>query len=179
MIPKAIDEKDFRYELPSDKELVEQMQKFVDNINCVIDKLQISEYCVELNYSLLGSILVRIDERRDYYKYFHSDEDQIMRISRGKEVALNAYWIIKYKPLRIKGIEAEERFYEEFRCSFNEVFAAMLIISFVEEEVSDCCDGLFTNGKIKTLLYDLYNRDISKEAMIMYVESFLKEASIA
>lgn len=177
MIPKAIDEKDFRYELPPDEELAKQKKKFVENINQVIKKLQISDYCVELNYSLLGSILVRVDERRDYYEYFHSDKDQIMRISRGKEVALNAYWLIKYKPLRIKGIEAEERFYEEFRCSFNEIFAAMLIISFVEE-VSDCCDGLFTNGKIKTLIYDLYNRDISKEAMIMYVESFLKEASI-
>lgn len=177
MIPKAIDEKDFRYELSPDEELAKQKKKFVENINQVIKKLQISDYCVELNYSLLGSILVRVDERRDYYEYFHSDKDQIMRISRGKEVALNAYWLIKYKPLRIKGIEAEERFYEEFRCSFNEIFAAMLIISFVEE-VSDCCDGLFTNGKIKTLIYDLYNRDISKEAMIMYVESFLKEASI-
>ena len=178
MIPRTILESDFRYELPPDEELIAQKHQFEDNINQVIKKLNIPEYQVDLNYPLLGSIIVRVDERKDYYKYFHSSEDQIMRISRGKEVALAAYWIVKYKPLRIRGIEAEERFYREFKCSFNEVFAAMLIISFVEE-VSDCYDGFFTDGKISTLIYDLYNRDISKEAMIMYVESFVKEVMTA
>ena len=178
MIPNTISENDFRYELLSDRELVSQKVQIEAYLDQVMKKLDISDFTVQLNYSLLGSILVRVDERKDYYKYFHSDEDQIMHISRGKEVALTAYWFVKYKPLRIHTIEAEERFYETFKCSINEVFAAMMIISFAEG-VSSCCKGLFTDGKIRTLVYDLFNRDISKEAMIMYVESFLKEVQSA
>ncbi len=175
MIPPRIREEDFRYELPADKELSAQKKQFEDRIYNVINKLNLTEYQVELNYSILGSILLRVDERKDYYKYFHSTDSQIMRISRGKEVALVAYWIVKYKPLRIIGIDNEERFFQNYKCSFNEVFAAMLIIAFVIE-ISKEHRNFFTVSKIRTLIYDLFNRDISKEAMIMYVESFVKDA---
>ena len=90
MIPNTISENDFRYELLSDRELVSQKVQIEAYLDQVMKKLDISDFTVQLNYSLLGSILVRVDERKDYYKYFHSDEDQIMHISRGKEVALTA-----------------------------------------------------------------------------------------
>ena len=97
-----------------------------------------------------------------------------MKISRSKEIALLAYWIVKYKPFRIKGIDAEEDFYYTYRCSFNEAFAATMIVSFLME-VNAVQPGFFTSNKLNTMLYDLFNRDISKEAMIMYVEAFIQD----
>lgn len=123
---------------------------------------------------MLCSVAIRVDERKDYYKYFHSTKEATMKISRSKEIALLAYWIVKYKPFRIKSMGAEEEFYCTYRCSFNEVFAAMMIASFLVE-VKVVQPDFFTANKLNTMLYDLFNRDISKEAMIMYVESFIPD----
>lgn len=136
--------------------------------------LDLERYDIEINYSLLCNVILRVDERKDYYKYFHSTEKATMKISRSKEIALLAYWIVKYKPFRIKGMDAEEDFYCTYRCSFNEAFAAMMIVSFLTE-VNAVQPGFFTSNKLNTMLYDLFNRDISKEAMIMYVESFIPD----
>lgn len=176
MVPSSIKETDFRYQIPNEEEIISYKQDIDDLVREFIEKLEMDDYEVEVNYSLLCSIIVRVDERKDYYKYFHSTEDTVMRISRGKEIALLAYWIVKYKPFRIKNITYEEDFYCNYRCSFNEVFAAMLIVSFVAEETTFQGD-FFTPAKINTMIYDLFNRDISKEAMIMYVESFISDDS--
>ena len=112
-----------------------------------------------------------------YYKYYHSTDDKVMKISRGKELALLVYWIVKYKPFRIRTITKEEEFYFKYRCSFNEMYAALSIVSFVIEKTSLSAE-FFTKNKINTLIYDLFNRDISKEAMIMYVESFMSDNEI-
>lgn len=172
MIPSTIDEKEFRYQIPPEAELLRYKNYLKELVTVYQEKLSLSGYQIEINYSLLCSIVIRVDERKDYYKYFHSTPEATMRISRGKEVALLAYWIVKYKPFRIKGIAEEENFYCEFRCTFNEVFAAMMILSFLNEETR-VEPGFFTAAKVNTMLYDLFNRDISKEAMIMYVESFI------
>ena len=118
-------------------------------------------------------IFVRIDERKDYFMYFHSEDDS-MHMSLGKEIALEAYWISKYKPLRMKQIEDEVEFTKKFKVTISDVIAAMLIIAFLIDK-DETLDDYFTEKKINTFIYDIFNRDISKEAMIMYVESFLRE----
>lgn len=131
MRPKSIAEEKFRYQLTEDEWLLKKVEEFEDFVKECKKKLEIEKYNIQINYVLLLNVFVRIDERKDYFMYFHSEDDS-MHMSLGKEIALEAYWISKYKPLRI------------------------------------------TAKKISTLVYDIFNRDISKEAMIMYVESFLK-----
>ena len=174
MVSPAIEEKDFRYQVPPEDILIGYKNDIDYLVEKFREKLDLKSYDVEINYCLLCNLIIRVDERKDYYQYFHSTGDTVMRISRGKEIALLAYWIVKYKPFRVKEISKEEEFYINFRCSFNEVFAAMLIVSFVAEEAKFQGD-FFTANKINTMIYDLFNRDISKEAMIMYVESFIAD----
>ena len=103
--------------------------------------------------------------------YFHSETDS-MHMSLEKEIALEAYWISKYQPIRIKSIKEEEQFFFKYRVTISDVIAAMLIIAFLIDH-DEKLDSFFDAKRINTLVYDIFNRDISKEAMIMYVESFV------
>lgn len=172
MRPESIAEEKFRYQLPEDEWLLKKVEEFEDFIKECKKKLEIEKYIIQINYVLLLNIFVRIDERKDYFMYFHSEDDS-MHMSLGKEIALEAYWISKYKPLRITEIDNEVEFTKKYKVTINDVIAAMLIVGFLIDNDKKL-DGYFTAKKISTLVYDIFNRDISKEAMIMYVESFLK-----
>lgn len=173
MKSEEIDEKRFRYQLPSEEWLINKYAEFEEFLVECKKKIEIEEYDIEINHVLLFNVFIRIDERKDYFMYFHSEEDT-MHMSLGKEIALEAYWISKYKPFRIKDLNNEIEFVKKYRVSISDVIAAMLIIGFLIDK-KDILDSYFTPKKINTLIYDLFNRDISKEAMIMYVESFLRE----
>lgn len=168
-----IAEKEFRYQLPEDEWLLKKIEEFEEFLTECKKKLEIENYEVEINHVLLLNIFVRIDERKDYFMYFHSEDDS-MHMSLGKEIALEAYWVSKYQPLRMKKIEDEIEFTKRFKVTISDVIAAMLIIGFLIDK-DEKLDGYFTAKKINTFIYDIFNRDISKEAMIMYVESFLNE----
>lgn len=174
MRSSSINQDDFIYHLPEDVWLfnkIEEFEAFLPECKRVlgIDKLEI-----EINHVLLINVFVRIDERKDYFMYFHSEKDYQMRMSLGKEIALEAYWISKYQPIRIKSIEDEIEFTMAYRVTISDVIAALLIIAFLVDYDKEL-DNFFDAKRINTLVYDIFNRDISKEAMIMYVESFLKD----
>lgn len=173
MRSEEIAEELFRYQLPNDEWLLNKYVEFEEFLVVSKKKIEIEEYDIEINHVLLFNIFVRIDERKDYFMYFHSEADT-MHMSLGKEIALEAYWISRYKPLRIKNLEQEIEFTKKYKVSINDVIAAMLIIGFLIDKDYGL-DKYFTPKKIDTLVYDIFNRDISKEAMIMYVESFLAE----
>lgn len=171
MKPACIDEKDFRYCLLSKQTIItnkRQMEAFVSKVQ---KDLSLNAYNIEINYPLLCTVFIRVDERADYFMYFHSRED-VMHMSRGKEIALLAFWITKYKPFRLQTQEQEADFFRNYRCSINEVIAVMLIVSYLCKEDATL-KANFTEKRINTLIYDMFNRDISKEALIMYVESHL------
>lgn len=173
MKSENIDDKLFRYQLPREEWLLNKYAEFEEFLDECKKKIEIEEYDIEINHVLLLNVFVRIDERKDYFMYFHSDED-VMHMSLGKEIALEAYWISKYKPLKIKNLENEIEFTKKYKVSISDVIAAMLIIGFLIDKKHEL-DSYFTPKKIDTLMYDIFNRDMSKEAMIMYVESFLTE----
>jgi len=175
MIPASIKEDEFRYQMPTEADLIQRKREIDSLVKSCCDRMEIDSE-IETNYCLLSNIIIRVDERKDYYQYFHSTDDSIMKISRGKETALLAYWIVKYKPFRFKNIAEEEQFYLDYKCSFNEVFAASIIMSFIVEE-TDINEEFFTPNKLGVMVYDLFNRDISKEAMIMFVEAFISNES--
>lgn len=176
MIPEIIKEENFRYQLPNDDWLLKKTGEFEEILEECKKKLEIEDYEIEINYVLLLNVFVRIDERKDYFMYFHSEDDS-MHMSLGKEIALEAYWFAKYQPLRIKDIEDEIEFTKRFKVTISNVLAAMLIIGFLIDKDKKL-DAYFTAKKINTLIYDMFNRDISKEAMIMYVESFLNKEEV-
>ena len=122
---------------------------------------------------IVCEIFKRIDQRADYYMYFHSDPKSPMKMSQTKETALMAFWILKYKPLSLPAYKANQLFIEK-NCTINEYFAVYCIAS-CACELSPRADILscFTPKKINILVYNFMHRDISKEAMICYVDSLL------
>ena len=173
MKPSSINENDFRYCLPEDEWLINKIVEFESFLTECKRILEIEEVEIEVNHVLMLNVFVRIDERKDYFMYFHSDNDS-MHMSLGKEIALEAYWLSKYQPLRIKDFDEEIDFTKRFKVTVSDVVAALLIIAFLIEYKEEL-DVFFDEKRINTLIYDIFNRDISKEAMIMYVESFLKD----
>lgn len=87
----TISEEDFRYQLPSNEWLLNKYDEFEEFVRECKKKLEIEEYDIEINHILLFNIFVRIDERKDYFMYFHSEDDS-MHMSLGKEIALEAYY---------------------------------------------------------------------------------------
>ena len=174
MIPKEIDEKCFKYKLPPNDWLIIRKREMEDFVKQCKVKANLDKYEIKINYILLLNVFLRVDERSDYYKYFHS-KDEVMNMSLEKELALTVYWITKYKPFCLKNVKQEEDFYLSYKCTISDVLAVMLIVFFLCKRDPNL-KKFFTGKKIDTLIYDLFNRDISKEAMIMYVESFAKKA---
>jgi len=168
-----IDEKNFKYELPEDEWLASKIEEFEEFLEWCKEKLELGEFELEINHVLLINVFVRIDERKDYFMYFHS-EGNPMHMSLEKEIALEAYWLSRYQPVRIKKIEDEIRFTKSFRVTISDVIATMLIVAFLVDK-KESLDEYFTEKRINALIYNMFNRDISKEAMIMYVEAFLDE----
>jgi len=125
---------------------------------------------------LVYEIYRRIDQRADYYLYFHSDPDSPMEMSQAKELALMAFWVLKYKPLSLPAFKANNLFLDK-NCTVNEYFAVYCIASYAKE-ISPRNDimSYFSPQNINVLVYSFMHRDISKEAMICYVSSLLNVA---
>lgn len=89
MISDSISKKDFRYRIPSEADLIRKKREIDNLVKSCCDRLEM-DIEVETNNCLLSNIIIRIDERKDHYQYFHSTENSVMKISRDKEIALLA-----------------------------------------------------------------------------------------
>ena len=116
-------------------------------------------------------ILTKVDQRKEYFHFFHE-----LEISELKEVALYCFWIIKFKPLRCaknKMTEEEEIHFEYL----NEKFALFNLIKTLRVLIGDDNvknkkpNDFFSPYYIYELVYSFAYRDISKEAMILLVET--------
>jgi hypothetical protein len=163
----------FLYTDLPDKEMLQRLERFQDmlaNFNSFY-KGKFEGYTYSI--PLIFEIFKRIDQRADYYLYFHSDPKKPMKMSQTKEIALMAFWIIKYKPLSLPGDWANSLFIKK-NCTINEYFAAYCIASYaVELSSRNDIVSYFRPENNDILVYNFMHRDISKEAMILYVDSLL------
>ena len=115
-------------------------------------------------------IITKVDQRKKYFAYFHH-----LDISDFKELALYCFWIIKTQPLHCQktNLEKEEIDFE----SLNEKFALYYLIKKLRSLANGNTDTLarisnfFSKQYIYELIYSFTYRDISKEAMILLVET--------
>jgi len=127
----------------------------------------------EYSIPLIQEIYKRIDQRADYYLYFHSDPKSPMKMSETKEIALMAFWILKYKPLSLPVQKEIELFYK-YNCTVNEFLAFFCIYSYAKKaSPRKDINSYFCRKNLKVLVYTFMHRDISKEAMLCYVDSLL------
>lgn len=183
MIPEQfISPDNFRYNSVSPEFLVECTDKFNKNFEEYkrVLKAMFKEYSTDMrvSYPMIYRIIERIDQRKDYYLYFHSNHKHAMRMSQAKEVALFCYWLIKYKPISFEKAYEEFEFFAENGYTVNEFYAAFLLMSFITG-LEDNNLKYYSEEAIFILTYSLTNREISKEALILYVESFITQDSEA
>jgi hypothetical protein len=96
-----------------------------------------------------------------------------MKMSQSKEVALLVFWILKYKPLFLPVFKANNLFTNK-SCTVNEYFAVYCLFSHAKEESSRTdINSYFSPKNINNFVYSFMHRDISKEAMILFVDSLL------
>jgi len=79
-----------------DDDLINLLRQLIKEIKTHLHRLGYSEN----QYSICGldliDIIIRVDKRLAYFRYFHN-----MRINDKKKAALYAYWIIKLRPVKI------------------------------------------------------------------------------
>ncbi len=111
-------------------------------------------------YNLI-EVVERVSKRKFYYKVFHGIE----HISEFKEIALICFWICKLKPFVVLNQQSA------LCASTNELFSIHLVICLLEA----CSKELETfhypdKITIKNIIYALKYQDLTKEALIQYME---------
>lgn len=171
MIPKTIPEEEFRYNQLDSDEILEFYHKFIDLLNHFTYTVK-EPGVLQVNLPIIARICERVDQRKDYYMYYHSTPDKIMRMSHEKELALWSYWVCKYKPIRFEDSRDDEHFFNDNGCTISDAFATYIIISAVCGKKKKKAK-YFTEDVVENLYYDLANRDFSKEAIISKVNDLI------
>ncbi len=171
MLPPNIKEEDFIYNPLKNDDI---LKSYNDLQNLLKDFARTVNHTgkLEINLPAICRICIRVDQRKDYFMYYHSEPNKIMKMSHEKELALWSYWVCKYKPIRFKNCKDEEWFYRDNGCTVSDAFASYIIISVV------CAKNrkkgkYFSTSVVKNLYYDLANRDFSKEALISKVNDLI------
>jgi len=160
-------------EIPADR-MLRHLKDFDATLDGCAQFWGLDRSAINYNIPLVQNIYKRIDQRADYYLFFHSKKDDLMRMSQTKAVSLLAFWIIKYKPICQPLVIAQD-LYLKCGCTVNELYAAYIIASLAVEKSlrSDISIYFFQPEVLKNMVYNLMHRDLSKEAIILYVNSLL------
>lgn len=171
MIPDGLKEEEFKYRELTAEEILKSYNKLLELLED-FSKTVKQEGKLKIIKPAVCRICIRVDQRKDYYMYYHSNDKKIMKMSQEKELALWAYWVCKYKPICFKNIKDDELFFQENGCMVSDAFAAYIIISTV------CANNkkrgkYFTYDIVADLYYDMANRDFSKEAIIARINDLI------
>jgi len=165
---------DMLYNPITDEQATERMNRLQERIDSFLEISSLERCDISVSDALLLKTVIRVDQRSDYFTYFHSEVDNhgnviIDKISQYKQIALLCFWIIKYKPLRINDAVKELDYYNHNHCTVNEVFAAYLFISQINSSnmlSKKQKDYYMSVDYTQDLFYKFMHHDISKEAMI-------------
>lgn len=153
------------------KKYMDKVQEFLDSF---LEKSVLNRDDISVNDALLLKSVIRVDQRSDYFTYFHSEVDEdgnviVDKMSQYKQIALLCFWIIKYKPIHINDSIKELNYYDKNHCTVNEAFAAYIFISQINSSklLSKNQKKYYKSSEYtEDLFYKFMHHDISKEAMI-------------
>lgn len=116
----------------------------------------------------LYEVIKRLDKRKTYYYVFH----KIEKTCEYKRVAIMCYWINTLKPFMV--VNEKSKVYS---CP-NEMFSLYLIITTLagifKEYYPDKKFELINKEDIRDYVYNFKYCDLSREAMIFFVETLAK-----
>lgn len=158
----------YKYKKPEQDVLWDKIKDVIDSLERFVNKSGDLNFesDIEIDLILLSEILVRIDKRKDYFIIFH-DATYMNEV---KEAGLMAYWIIKFKPFRVK--TDNEDILKKHR-HINEKFAIFVLYSVLKEEESRSENMFFsvTGEYTKKVLYAFKFWDLSKESLMLIAET--------
>ena len=132
-----------------------------------------------VNKQNLKEVVIRIDVRSAYYYVYHNNAD----ICEHKWVGLCAYWINTLKPFTVFKENSDL-----YNCP-NEMFSLFLITSIVRalfDEIKKTSPQkikvekfpYLSHAEVIDIIYDFKFCDLSREAMLLFVEMFARSCGV-
>ena len=168
-----IKEKDFIYHEPSVEDVSLFLIKFNSYLSGFAKKSKLKRESILITGQLVVKLFFRIDEYKDNNLYFNHKNKNSVITTELNDLAIMCYWIIKYKPLFREKALMELSIIEN-DCTINEMFASFIIENFFLKKFynkKNKIEKIFNDENIKNLRYNFMHREISKESMIMLVNS--------
>lgn len=160
----------FKYVPLKEEELQEIWGKHKRVIESFIVENEYNNEKVYINKKAVMAIIAKVDQRRKYFEFYHG-----LNMSEYKEVALVCFWYIKLHPICSVSKEVFEEDIAEFN-SINEKLAVYYLIITLKSILKsknksvEIVDSL-PDEYLEELTYSFTYRDLSKEALILLVES--------
>lgn len=159
--------------LPND-ELMKSIRYFDEEIEYFIH--YVLGYGKDVHYCICGldiiEAIIRVDKRLCYFRIFHDD----MEINECKKAALYAYWIIKFRPIKI--VDDEHKNKIGFNNQVNELFAIHHLISVLSGigkikpwNGSEGVNITMQNPYLQDLCYSFRFRNFTIDSMIVLADS--------
>lgn len=160
----------FRYTPLTEEEYKTSWKKHTDIIEGFIRNNQYNPKHLYINEKTVLSVIAKVDQRKKYFQYFHG-----LDMSEFKEVSLICFWYIKLKPICIADETEQTRESAAFE-AINEKLALYYLLRTYrsmlrKQNLSEKALDNLPDEYIKEILYSFEYRDISKEALILLVES--------
>lgn len=160
----------FRYQPLHESEVQKLWEKHKSIIENFVTKNKYETDCIYINENTVMAVIAKVDQRKRYFKYFHG-----LNMSEYKEVALICFWYIKLRPICMASKEASiksEKAYD----SINEKLAVYYLLStfrcmLEEAKLPTQQIDRLPKKYLNELIYSFTYRDVSKEALILLVES--------
>jgi hypothetical protein len=168
---------EYQYQRLPNNDIIDILRSFQDEIAYFIRYVQ--GYPDEVRYEVCGldiiDAIIRVDKRRFYFDVFHG-----MAINDCKKAALFAYWIVKFRPIKI--IDDRHRNGPGYNDRVNELFAIHYLLSILcaEKRVllwdgSKGVDISLEHSYIKKLWYSFRFRNLTIDSMIVLADTINTE----
>lgn len=164
---------EYTYQRPSDDELIKIIRYFDEEIKYFMDYVFGSGESIQYHVCGLDIIdtVIRVDKRLKYFRIFHN-----MDINECKKAALYAYWLVKFRPIKITDPKHTNRL--GYNDRVNELFAVhhlTAVLSGIGKiQPWDGTSGVRIDMEtpyIKELSYSFRYRNLSIDSMIVLADA--------
>jgi hypothetical protein len=166
-----------QYRRLSDKDISDILRMFQDEIKYFIHYVQ--GYPEDIRYVVCGldliDVIIRVDKRQFYFDVFHD-----MNINDCKKAALFAYWLVKFRPIKI----VDDRYRDTlgYNDHVNELFAIhyLLTVLITEGKVrwwngSEGVHITLEHPYVKKLRYSFRFRNFTIDSMVVLADTINTE----
>ena len=163
------DNKLYKELTPEERSIQMELLLHVWNNFLQVNDPTLQEKYIFINEYNLIECIERVSKRKFYYKVFHGIE----HLAEFKEVALLCFWICKLKPFVVTNPDSP------LCASVNELFCVHIIYCMLEACKQHAANFQYPDKvTIKNLIYSLKYQDLSKEALIQYMECLAESCGI-